>query len=824
MGTPSRFIFTCLSFLMFFAAQAQHEPSLEFGCHFTDSPVLLPGGGDKLLTCGSNERSDSIDVLNYDIVLDLTQFGQKITGTCGVTFTAKENPIGTLPLDLLDLTVDSVTWQGSRLAFEYDSLLLNIELPQPVNVGEEMEVVVYYHGLPTFDTRPNGQAGWGGFRYQNGIGYNLGIGLNSNPYNFGRSWHPCFDNFVERATYDINIVTDGDRTGYAVGELMGEENLGGDTISRQYHMGLPLPSYLVGVAASNYSEIHDMHSGANGDYPVLLVGRPGDIADMEESFAYLDDAIDALESWYGPYIWGQVGYVMTPQGAMEHASLIAFPYGSITDGPTYDMNRLMAHELAHQWWGNITTLSCPENMWIKEGNAEYGSHLFQEYAFGRAFFDDVVKDNQHSVLRNAHIRDGGFLALSGIPYEQTYGMHTYNKGAAVMHNLRGYLGDTLFAKGMRSVLDNFRFQAVDAEEMQNQLTAETGIDMAPFFDAWIYQPGFATFELDSMHLEPNGNQWDATLYIQQKLRKAFNFHTNVPLEITFFDENWNTYDARFMVSGEFTEAVVSVPFEPVWQVLNDHNTLNLARMQSRQIVAETGDPHLNRVYLTSTKVNNIPEGDSALVSMVHHWAAPDPATPDQPNLRLSNSHYWTFGGVFPEGFSMETRMVYEGKDEDDLDFDLVSETEDSLILVWRPDASSPWGEYPFYIKQPLGSSNNGLGLIKIETMLPGHYAFANGEVEMATAVSNAQKELVLKMYPNPAPSELNVQAILPKAGKISLSVFDGMGRLLRSFETATVEGGFSEKIDVAGLPAGIYWLEVKSEDGGYTSIEKFVKK
>ncbi|MEK7257219.1 MAG: M1 family aminopeptidase, partial [Bacteroidota bacterium] len=531
--------FSCLLFtcLLWQISTAQPLDDHRFhGCRYAKNKYQLPHLDDagRSVVCGSNARSDSLDILNYAITLDLTTWGT-LTATCEISFTAKQNGIEALPLDLGGSTapnnlmfVDSVRWQGNLLVFDYDHQLLNVHLPAPVNVGDTMEVIVHYHGKPGADA-----SGFGGFVFENNIGYNLGIGLSSVPYNFGRSWHPCFDNFVERATYDINILSNGGRKGYAIGNFLGQIDLGGGSILRQYRMAQPLPTYLVGSATSAYVEIHQTHLGAYGERPILLVCKQAESANMTETFTNLGDAIDALEAWYNPYIWGQVGYVSTTAGAMEHSTLIAFPDFVIPNGQTFANDRLMAHELAHHWWGNITTLSCPSDMWIKEGNAEYGAHLFTEFSKGRQAFDDQVKENHNYVLGSAHKEDDGYWPLSGIPYEHTYGTHTYNKGASVMHNLRGYLGDSLFTKGMRAILQDFQYQSVDAELFRDKLTAETGVDMNPYFNAWIFNPGFALFELDSVHYSPSGNGWAATIFVQQKLHHAPYFHEQVPLEITF---------------------------------------------------------------------------------------------------------------------------------------------------------------------------------------------------------------------------------------------------------------------------------------------------
>ncbi len=823
MTNTLRIFCTVITVFAFASLQAQPmEGDLyRYGCHYSKSkiPSSILAEMEKGEICGSNARSDSLDILNFNISLDLRNFTQQlIYATCEITFTARQDNIEFLPLDLLALTIDSITWQDSLLAYDYDDLLLNVHLPLPLNVGDTMKVRVHYHGKPTPDNY------WGGFKFENGIAYNLGIGLTSNPYNMGRSWHPCFDNFVERATYDIGILTNEGRKGYAIGEFLGETALGNGDILRQYHMPLPLPSYLVGVAASKYEEVHKTHPGAYGDRPMLLVGKPTDIQNMKEAFTYLGDAVDMLEAWFGPYVWGQVGYVMTEQGAMEHASLIAFPVSSISNGPTFGMSRLMAHELGHHWWGNITTMSCPDNMWIKEGNAEYSAHLFFEYVYGKEVFRDIVKGNHYDVLKNAHIDDGAYLPLSGLPYENTYGTHTYYKGASVMHNLRGYLGDTLFRQGMRSILDTYHFEVVDAELFRDQLTANTGVDMAPFFDDWIYSPGYAMFELDSVSYScTNPTSCTATVYVQQKLHKAPHFHTNVPLEIAFYDKDMNAYTAQFMASGEYSEATLALPFEPIWQILNEGNKLNLARMQSSKVVKATGNislPYCDLVNPTATNVT-----DSALVSFIHFWGAADPGGPEQEEVQLSGTHYWRYGGILPPDFRARVTLAYDGSTPNNFDYDLANGTaEDSLILAWRPKPGVPWGEFPFYKKIPF-TANDGKGFMRVDTLLPGDYAFAKGSLPLATAVVEEQQAqpLSLKVFPNPSAAGFTLQAELPTNNPLTVSLFDAMGRQVRQQRVQVNAGLLFHHMETSGLPPGVYWLKIEGTSGTFRLFEKLMK-
>ena len=375
---------------------------------------------------------------------------------------------------------------------------------------------------------------------------------------------------------------------------------------------------------------------------------------------------------------------------------------------------------------------------------------------------------------------------------------------------------------MTSVLDTYRFSAIDAQQMQEQLTSNTGVDMSHFFNNWIYQPGFASYEIDSVKYTPNGNTYDAILYIQQKLHHALSFHTNTPLEIAFFDKTFNRHFAPIMVSGEFTEVTVSgVPFEPAFQVLNDRNQLNLGRFQDREVVDTTGKPNFDRVSFSNADVIEFPQGDSALINIIHQYVAPDPE-PTLPDLTFSSTHYWEVGGIWPSsGFAMKTDLFYKGGNALDLDYDLISDTDSLLILVWRPNAATPWGEYPYYIRQALGGVQ---GRMRVTEMLPGQYAFANGEAPLATDAAGFTRTWAVKVFPNPASNTLNVQAVLPADQDVTLTIYDGLGKTVLTAPARVSGGQLNTAVDVNQLPAGIYWLDMRSEDGMFRSIEKFVKK
>ncbi len=776
------------------------------GCRYTKNKVIQQplSAEEEQRMLQTNSHSDSIDILHYAIDLDVTNFsGQTIKGNCQITFTPKVDGIEEIVLDLLELDVDSVGSNGNQLPFTYDGNFVTVDL-NTLNIGDTSTITISYQGQPVV-----AQSGFGGMDFDDGIVYNLGIGLGANPYNYGRGWFPCFDNFVERSTYDINITSAGPRRGYAIGTFLGEEEVASDTFLRSYSMVQPLPTYLVGVAAANYGVVHQTHEGVYGEVPIELVGKLGDTTELKGAFEYLGDAIDAFEFWFGPYVWEKVGFVMTPVGAMEHSTLIAYPDFIIQGGnPTFGQNRLMAHELAHHWWGNITTLSSPADMWIKEGNAEYGAHLFTEYTFGKEAFLDQVKDNFYEVMNFAHIDDGDYLPLSGLPYENTYGTHTYNKGASMMHNLRSYLGDSLFSSGMTSMLNTYTYDAINAAQFRDHLSTATGIDMTSFFDDWIYSPGYSNFEFEYIDIMPVGNDYQVDFEVQQRVLEAPHLHTNVPMEITFFDENWVPHTYDFMASDEFSQASFTLPFEPVAQVMNFNQKLNMGRFQEHYKVYEPGNLNVGLTDMFKLEVLELP--DSAMFNIVHHWTAPD-EVPNPDQYRISSTHYWSINGDFPEGFLGNFRFQYNGSSPNDFDYDLAAMTEDSILLLWRPTPDADWEEYPHYTKTLLGA-NNGLGFLNAEPILPGDYAFANGtSITLDIDRQEAPDEPSASVFPNPSTDFIMLEMNNFDAKGYKVRISDQLGRNKIERQVVSPTTFFQDRIDLSTLNTGTYHLQVFDE-------------
>ncbi len=809
MRTP----FLPVLLLIALQATAQHD---HVGCHYLRQQgakrMKPPTAGQLKSLNASIARSDTFDIVHYDIAIDVTDYtGMSITAATTVRFTPKLPNQSSIRFDLYQLTVDSVTDGGGALPFTYDNAVLGVQLSNTLNPGDTAEVTVHYHGQPHRDPT------WGGFYFESGYIYNLGIGLTTIPPNFGKVWYPCFDSFVERAVYTYRVKSAGGYKAWCQGEFLGEVQLGGDTVVRTYHMEPSIPTHLSAIAVSDYQSTDYVHPGAYGPVPVRLTAKPAQLAAMGTKFADLGGAIDALEFWYGPDAWGRVGYVLTTDGALEIPTNIAYP--QFMTGQALQNNQdLYSHELGHHWWGDVVTPYNHNDMWMKEGPAEYSSHLAEEWIDGHDAFVEIVKDNHQFVLEQAHIQDEGFWPLSGIPDEWIYGRHTYYKGASVLHNLRGYLGDTLFRQAMHQVQADHAFSALDAHGLKDALEAATGKDLDPFFDAWIFAPGFSVFVVEDLSTNVAGNGWGVYLTVRQLLRHAPAYHTQVPVDLTFLGDNGQVFDTTVTVSGALTAVVLTIPFEPKMTVLNRGNRLNQARMDVERLLPPGGNlpatlPHVEfRVF-----TDNIP--DTTLIRVEHIWAGPYQTYLGWGVDQVSANHYWRVDGLWPDSAVMRGRIYYHGLDTNELDFDLVGVNENDLILVYRQSPMQPWEPY-FDATYNKGSLTNHTGYVQIEVLRKGEYAFANGSAVAGVGGVEAASATDLWLYPVPASDRVNVRGRVEGGQRLWFDVHALDGRLVRS-EAATVQDAYTHTLGTDGLPNGLYMLRVRDGEGRRLGTARF---
>lgn len=785
-----------LCWLPIWAQEAPNDCEQDPSCQHTKSMLLLAQQQwDSLeYSINTNARSQQFDVQHYTVVLNMAAHEQqKIKGWCAVDFKPLQAGLKVLPLDLLQFKVDSVQYQGALVAFSYNDTLLQVHFPKELPLNSDQQVKIYYQGKPQRD------GSWGGFYYQEEYAYNLGVGFASNPHNYGRVWHPCFDNFKERATYTFQITTKKPQKAHCNGYLQAEQTKG-NLITRVWQQKQPIPSYLAAIAVANYTVVEQEYIGIEDTIPIRLVANAKDTAALVKSFANLKHAIGAYEYWFGPHRWEKVGYSLVPfrSGAMEHASNIAYPIFA-ADG-SLKRESLMAHELGHSWWGNLVTCANAQDMWINEGMASYCEQLFVERAYGRAAYVQSVRDNHHSVLSGAHLKEGGYRPIANVPHQYTYGRHVYDKGAVVAHNLRWYMGDEAFRKGMQAITKDYAYQNISSGELRDALMAATGQDLNPFFDDWVFQGGFPHFQVAGYGYEHG----KVKVKIAQQLVGRETYCQKVPLALTFRGEQGEEQSTRVLVSGALDSLEMELPFAPTAVLINTEQQLNQARFDETVELKDSTETmvRLQHNILQWEGLEVLEFGGGVSLHLQRHPVPPSQLPPA--NLyQATQTGYWTVQGEWSPHFEAEgsIRLVKHRLE----DLWATSNSTDSVVLLYRPNPNAAWQVHP--------ASRSALFIksrLLVFTLLKGDYLLAKANPPTAyQEAKNYQRGKLKKAILQDG--KLQLQLELPQTQKGCLLLVNEAGECVYN-----KNGKWGEKDRLHQIPlkeGGTYFIKLLNTKG-----------
>ncbi len=791
-------------FILFLCGTPASAQPAQYSCHMFHYALQQRDltEAEKALVIAQNERSDSFDILNYEISADLTSYStQLLQANTIVLFSPKLEGLKHFRLDLEALTVDSVFYMGNKIPYNYDGRYIDITFAEALTKGNEYSVRVYYHGTPMICH----DDGWGGFYFEDDVAYNLGIGIDCIPHNFGRAWFPCFDNFIEHSTYKYNIISDGGKVGYGLGELVDEEVLSGDTIKRVYVLDQPIPTYLSHIAVGPYTEINFIARSEYTDVPVQIVVKPENKANAERHFKHIEQALQAMEYWYGPYMWDLIGYHITSRGAMEHPTGIAYP-SSVLGGTDIG---LQTHELTHHWWGDIVTLETDADMWIKEGPATYAEQQIIEFRAGEQAFKDAVRLNNLNMIRTAHIADGGYLPLSPMPQRITYGVTTYDKAAAMFHNLRTYMGDSLFRMGMQYVLEEKTYGNINAYSFRDLLMEGTGLDLSDFFNDWILSPGWSDFAVNDYTLEANAASYTISGTIHQSQYHSGHFHNMVPLKLTAYFDDLSSVDTVVYASGEKTDFSFTVDAKPTALIVNEDYSLCLASVTNSAKVTGEGLFSLTGTQL-KTFCTEYTQDDR--VAVEHHFSAPPALLDESKNLELSRRHYWKIAMARPGVNSYGFNYSYHGGDSTSIDFYVARDGIDSMLLLYRKDLSSEWVEVPEYRIVETGVN---AGMLVTEDLKPGLYTLGHGERGAYTSVKEVVRSQI-NIYPTIVENSFTIDGL--QDGFVT--IFSLSGYKIGEYELHSA----SANVELPRILPGLYIVKVSDKNHRLIHTQKIIKR
>lgn len=761
---------------------------------------------------GNNTRSDTFDILNYTINLDLTDGDNEVlSAQCEVKFKPLMASQNTIRLDLFGLTVDSVKFNQQTASFTHEGQSLNIDFGTTIGLTDTSTVDVFYHGTPLVDG-----SSFGGFDFNGSYWYNLGVAFQYEPHNFGRGWFPCFDNFVERSTYRFEVTTPANYISYANGNLLSSTQPSPSTLLRIWETETEFPTYLASVAAAPYIEINKSFTSINGSQiPVVLACLEADSLELENSFINLQASFDAFEAKFGPYKWEKIGYAVTPVGAMEHPGNIAYPSNLVNGNLSGET--IMAHELAHHWFGNLITCNDAKEMWINEGWAEYLSIYFLEAVYGETRYLEEIRNNHLNMLNSAHIADGGYQVLAEMPINITYGRHTYNKGADVIHTLRSYMGDAAFFSTIKDLLETYSFSDITSEQFRDYLINNGFPDAEHYFNDWIFQKGWSQFDINTYSVSQNQSNYTVDIEFVQNLKVADNFYTNVPVTVSFYDANLTEVNQTVVLSGEYSTESFTLGFQPTMVSINGDDKISLAAYHEDVWVKAIGNTSYSNVDI---KLNSTAVTDSVFVHLQQNWVGPSGVYQDAQYI-ISTDRYWQVKSPDFSNLTVDLEFKYNGNTDFTKDFELMQNistsaySEDRMVLLYREHGGMAWQPYSNQELIPGGNMYNKLGRIKAYNAQPGDYVFAVSKWPLG--VEEEIKDTEWDIFPNPANQNIYLEGA---EGVKSASICDSLGRCILRIKASDLKS----PIDISELSEGSYIFAIHKAFGDRESKIFVVKK
>lgn len=425
-----------------------------------DNETYVPGHGDP-----------SYAVRSYDLDLTLKLAGNHVQGRAELLIEPLVDPLPRLQLDLHGLKVTSVTVDGRPAKHSRRGDRLTVTPRQPLKGGQESLLVVHYSGNPSQVRGLDGLAGWEEL--------DDGLIVASQPHG-APSWFPCNDRPDDKAAYRIAVTTDSGYRVVANGSLV-ETRRRSSRTTWVYEQPEPMATYLATVQVGRYDTL-DLEPGPGPDglvpirlhYPAALT-RQVAAGPMMRHRAMLNTFTEA----FGPYPFARYDVVITPdvlEIPLEAQTLSIF--GSNFARPGWQQERLIAHELAHQWFGNSLTLGQWRDIWLHEGFACWSEWLWSERSGGRRAAD-LAREHYRGLADKPQD-----LYLVDPTPQLMFDDRVYKRGGVLLQALREHVGDGAFFAFLRTWCERYRYGTITTPAFVAEAAADLGI--APdWFDPWL---------------------------------------------------------------------------------------------------------------------------------------------------------------------------------------------------------------------------------------------------------------------------------------------------------------------------------------------------
>jgi len=537
--------------------------------------------------------SRSYHVEHYKLALHFDPAKGEIFGDETVTLQPFADGFSSFDLDSSELAIESVVLTepghaATPLNFQAHDPKLSITLDHPYAAGTSLAVHLVYHGFPrtgVFFIHPDSQ-------YPNRPEEIWTQGESE----FNHYWFPCYDYPNDKATSEISVTVPDNQVVVSNGSL---KSVTHDHGLATYHWveAVPHSSYLNAIAVGPWAKYSQKYKNISVDY---YVPNTVDEATALRSFSLTPDMIAFYASTFGveyPYEkYAQTTVHNFTEGGMENISATTQTEWTLHDAkaePDYKSQGLVAHELAHQWFGDLVTTRDWANIWLNEGFATFVEALYTQHHDGdNAYRHEIWQDQQSSQHEDRDRYRRSIVSRHYLYPEQVFDATTYPKGAAVLDMMRHVLGDKAFFESLHNYLLAHREKNVGTHDLMEAIRDTSGQNLDWFFAEWLFKGGFPEYEVHAGY--DRVHKVETIRVLQTQKLDALTPIFDMPLDLAFIGPQGqrkmltvrdHLAEQEFTLPLDFEPTIVD--FDP-----NDYvdKTVKFDKSAQELIAQATGDP------------------------------------------------------------------------------------------------------------------------------------------------------------------------------------------------------------------------------------------
>lgn len=475
-------------------------------------PILLLSISLVSFSAGDGyKRNPLIDVLNYTFRISISDTSDIIYGNAIISLSFKGD-ISTMEFDLKNLRsdgkgmiVDSVIFNVCAIRWLHKEDKITITPEREAVKGSQGRLTIVYHGIPS-----------DGLIISENKFKNRSF-FSDNWPDRARNYLPCTDHPYDKASVDFVIIAPSHYEVVASGYMVEKRHLQGDMRLTRWREDSPLATKVMAFGAADFDV---SLAGITNDIPVWTYVFKENSKEGFYDYAIAVEPVKFYSGLIGSYSYEKLANVQSKTifGGLENAGCIFYSQNSVT-GKGKDEG-LIAHEVAHQWFGNSVTESDWYHVWLSEGFATYLTSVYMEKHYGMDRLASEMKSDRERVINYYLHSQKPVIDTTITDLMRLLSPNSYQKGAWVLHMLRHELGEEYFWKGMRSFYEKYRNKNALTDDFEMVMEKVSGKDLGTFFHQWLYIAGQPDLKITSV---PEQRKGMTEILIEQKQPFLFMF-------------------------------------------------------------------------------------------------------------------------------------------------------------------------------------------------------------------------------------------------------------------------------------------------------------